>query len=334
MKRVNNIYPRILTHENLREAFRSAARGKQTHDDVVQFRKNFDANIQKLQDQLLNRNPDIGHYHFFTVRDPKVRTICAASFPERVLHHAIMNICEPFLDSYAIYDTYACRKGKGNRKALERTQKFTRRFPWYLKLDISKYFDSIDHAIAFQLLSRRFKDKTLLELFGKILDTYHIQPGKGIPIGNLFSQHLANFYLGYFDHWIKETRQIRGYVRYMDDFVLFSENSVALKKELNELKHFLKQQLGLTLKYNIQLNRCKFGVPFLGFRVFPNHVRLLPRSRKRFSQKLRNYERKYHEGHWSENELVCHMKALINFTEAGDSHSFRRMVIERFGVLS
>ncbi len=334
MKRAKNLYHLIPAHENLREAFRKAAKGKQDNSGVILFRSNFDANIQKLQEQLLRKEPDIGHYHFFVVRDPKVRTICAASFPERVLHHAIMNVCEPFLDSYAIYDSYACRKGKGNRKALARAQKFARRYSWYLKLDISKYFDSIDHAIVIQLLSRRFKDADLLMLFHKILDTYHTQPGKGVPIGNLISQHLANFYLGALDHWIKELRRIKGYVRYMDDFILFSEEKSVLKAELKEIEHFLENHLKLTLKHNIQLNQSYRGIPFLGFRVFPNHIRLLPQSMRRFSKKLREYEQNYYEGIWSEKELVRHTEPLIDFTNAGDSLRFRRLIIERFGVLS
>ncbi len=289
--------------------------------------------MANLRDQLLRKEPDIGHYHFFVVRDPKTRSICAAAFPERVLHHAVMNICEPVLDSHAIFDSYACRKGKGNRKALAKAQKYARKFSWYLKLDIKKYFDSIDHEIVMRLVSRRFKDADLLSLFRKILATYRTVPGKGVPIGNLISQHLANFYLSGFDHWIKEERKIRGYVRYMDDFILFSEEKEVLGTELKALEHYLKENLDLNLKRNIQLNRTSLGVPFLGFRVFPNHRLLLPRGKIRFSRKLREYERKYCEGAWSARELVRHMEPLIDFTNAGDGHRFRRLAIERFGVL-
>ncbi|MDM8516687.1 RNA-directed DNA polymerase [Desulfobacterales bacterium HSG16] len=334
MKRAGNLYYLITSHENLRIAFQKSARGKQEKKEVIQFRKNFDRNIEKLRSQLLKGEPDIGHYHFFVVRDPKVRTVCAASFPERVLHHGIMNVCEPFLDSYSIYDSYACRKGKGNRKALARAQKFVRQSSWYLKLDISKYFNSIDHTIMMQLLARRFKDKDLLMLFQKIIDTHHIRPGKGVPIGNLISQHLANFYLGCMDHWIKEERRIKAYLRYMDDFILFSKEKSILKKELKEIEKYLKNNLDLTLKNDIQLNQCYLGVPFLGFRVFPCHIRLLPRSKKRFSKKLREYERYYCEGIWTERELARHVEPLIDFTRAADSLRFRRMVIKKFGVLS
>jgi hypothetical protein len=282
----------------------------------------------------MRHTPDVGHYRFFQIRDPKTRSICAASFPERVLHHAIMNVCEPVLETYAIHDSYACRKGKGSRKALARTQTLSRRFNWYLKLDISKYFDSIDHAILMDQLARRFKDRGLLRLFQTLLKTYHTRPGKGMPIGNLISQHLANFYLGGFDHWLKEKLKIRGYLRYMDDFILFGPDKMFLKTVLKRIRTYLFEKLALDLKANIQLNRCTRGIPFIGYRTFPSQIRLSPLSRKRFVRKLRQYEIRWQNGEWSESDLARHVLPLIEFTRAADTVSFRRCVIARYGVLS
>lgn len=334
MKRKGRLYHRIAADENLRLAFAKASKGKHDRSEVIVFCQNFDANIRKLRDQLLTHSPDIGHYRFFQVRDPKPRHICAASFPERVLHHAIMNICEPVLESYAIHDSYACRKNKGVRKALAKATEYSRKYDWYLKLDIRRYFDSIDHDILMSLLSQRFKDKELLFLFHQMFETYHTQPGKGVPIGNLISQHLANFYLGCLDHWLQEERRIRGYIRYMDDFILFADTKEHLKAELAQIGLFLNCRLGLQLRDNIQLNRIIKGIPFLGFRVFPNRIRLSPGSRRRFSKKFRKYERNFINGYWNEKELIRHTEPLIGFTDAAESCGFRRNVIHRFGVLS
>ncbi len=334
MKPKNNLYYLIPNQENLKLAFKKAARGKRDRREVIAFQNNFEANIRTLQNQLLRHDPDMGHYRFFKVCDPKIRTICAASFPERVIHHAVMNICEPVLESYSIHDSYACRKNKGSRKALAKAQHYARENEWYLKLDIRKYFDSADHMIMIRLLSRRFKDKDLLILFDKLLDTYHTKPGKGMPIGNLISQHLANFYLGYFDHWIKDELSIKAYLRYMDDFILFGPDKKYLKTMLSEIKQFLSQELELELNTNIQLNRCLHGVPFLGYRVYPHMIRLSQRSRSRFVHKFRKYEEKWQKGEWTEEELARHMEPLVDFTRAADSHGFRRNVIERFGVSS
>ena len=334
MKRTKRLYPLLATSENLRLAFSKAARGKRDQPEVISFARNFQSNMAKLQDQFLKKEFDIGHYHFFVIRDPKVRKICAASFPERVLHHAIMNLCEDTLEAKHIYDSYACRKGKGNLRAVLRAQQFTRRNSWYLKLDIHKFFDSIDHAVAIRFLEKAFQDADLIALFKKILSTYQSSPGKGIPIGNLFSQHLANYYLCRLDHWLKEVRKIKDYIRYMDDFILFASDKRRLAQELPEIQAFLEKHLCLKLKNSIQLNQVCFGVPFLGYRIFPGHIRLLSASLRRFSRKYREYEERYCTGLWSEGDLARHLQALQAFVGNCDSLGFRKMFIQKFGVLS
>jgi RNA-directed DNA polymerase len=332
MKRAGRLYRKIHTHENLCLAFWKAARGKQDRREVIAFRNDFDDRLRKLQKELINHAPDIGHYHVFKVHDPKQRNICAAAFPERVLHHAVMNLCEPVLEAYAIHGSYACRKGKGARKALDRAQRFARKYDWYLKLDIRKYFDTIDHRILLDLLARRFKDKELMQLFEKLLDTYHTAPGKGMPIGNLVSQHLANFYLGAFDHWIKEEQRVKGYLRYMDDMIVFGQDRTALKALLKRIGHYLDRNLALQLKDAVALNRCRNGLTFLGYRVFPDKIRLSARSKRRFISKFRQYEQKWQNGEWSTRTLVRHMEPLIDFTRAAAAEGLRRSVIKRYGV--
>ena len=334
MKRAGNLYASIATPDNLRLAFYKAAGVKHDRPEVVRFREKLSDNLALLRQQLTLQKPDIGHYRFFQVRDPKPRHICAASFPERVLHHAVMNICEPVLDRYGIYDSYACRKGKGSVRALERAQMFSQKNGWYLKLDIRRYFDSIDQGVMLQLLHRRFKDKPLLHLFDQLLAIYHTDPGKGMPIGNLISQHLANFYLGHLDHWIKEILRVRYYLRYMDDFILFGENRILLKEQLGLIRTYLDKKLRLEIKENVQLNRCGYGIPFLGFRVYPCCIKLGVQSKRRFRVKFRQYERKLFLGQWSEVELIRHMEPLLGFTYTASSQAFREHVIESYGVLS
>jgi hypothetical protein len=173
-----------------------------------------------------------------------------------------------------------------------------------------------------------------LLLFEKILDTYHLAPNKGIPIGNLISQYCANYYLAHFDHWLKEKRKIKGYVRYMDDFLVFHDEKAVLKQELNAIAAYLLERLSLTLKENVQLNRSVKGVPFLGFRVFPYTIRLSKASGKRFIAKFQEAESRYASGQWSMNELVRHTEPLVAFTRHAEASGFRRNVIQCYGILS
>ena len=334
MKRINNIYHQIALYDNLALAFYKASMGKKRKKEVIDYRNNLDKNLKILQDQIIRVRPDVGHYRFFVIRDPKLREICSASFKEMVLHHAIMNICEPVLDNYAIFNSYACRKNKGTVKAIYRCQEYVRKNQWYLKMDIKKYFDSINHDIAIQLLSHKFKEKSLIALFQKILDTYHKKPSKGVPICNLISQHLANYYLGPFDHWMIEVQKRKFYIRYMDDFIVFGQCKKELKELLGKIQQYLSEQLDLELKHTTQLNRTCIGVPFLGFRIFQKRIQLTPNSKKRFIKKFKQYESNYEMGIWDSQEFVKHIEPLFAFVQTGNTVSFRRNVINRFGVLS
>ncbi|MCP4625678.1 MAG: hypothetical protein GY850_19490 [bacterium] len=332
MKRVGNIYHLISEYENLNLAFWKAAKGKHGRKEVIEYRNDLHKNLDSLKRQIISQEFNIGNYRFFFVQDPKKRFICAASFPERVFHHAIMNICEPVLDAYAISDSFACRKGKGVHKAVARAKRFSGNYSWYLKLDIHRYFDSIDHHIIIQTLERRFKEKKLFFLFQQILKTYETKPQKGLPIGNLVSQHLANFYMGLFDHWTKEERRCRAYIRYMDDFIVFGNDRKFLKNELKEIESFLKLKLTLKLNKAKQLNRCSFGVPFLGYRIFPDHINLSPQSKRRFRWKFKHYEKKLQNRDWDEVTYARHVGPLIEFIKLANTKKFRKKVIDQYGV--
>lgn len=327
-RRVGGLFLLIAGSENLRLAYLKARRGKQTRPQVQAFAAKLDKNLTRLRRGLLGEVPlELGAYRYFMVYDPKPRRICAAAFSERVLHHAIMNVCEPVFEGFAVCDSYACRKNKGGDQALARAQKFCARYPWYLKLDIRKYFDSIDHRVLLHELARRFREQRLLGLFDAILATYETVPGRGLPIGNLISQHLANFYLGSFDHWLQENLKVAGYLRYMDDFLLFAETPSSLKNQLHRLRDFLTRRLKLELKDNVQLNRTTHGVPFLGYRVFAHRLRLTQVARRRFRQKFRLYEELFQSGNLSEEELQQRVTALLAVVRKADTVGLRRELL-------
>lgn len=323
--------PLIADAENLRLAFWKAAKGKRGKADCLAFRERLDENLAALGAELLAGDVPVGEYHYFKVHDPKERLNCAASFRERVLHHALMNVCEPVLERAAVFDSYACRKGKGRWRAVQRAQGYARSHGWFLKMDIRKYFDSIHQATLRELLARKFKDPLVLGVFERILASYQTTPGRGLPIGNLTSQHFANFYLGPLDRFLKETLGRGAYVRYMDDFVLWGESGSELRAVCEQVRGFLATELELELKDNTAINRTGCGMDFLGYRLFPGTVRLARRSKVRFTRKFQRYEAAQERGEWSELVLQQRMQALLAFVLPAESGAFRKQVLQRFG---
>ena len=326
MKRKGNLFELIIEPENLRLAYWKAKKGKQYKREVIEFEDTLETNLLILRKQLNEGNLTIGNYNYFKIYDPKERLICAASFRERVLHQAIMNICDEYFEKYQIYDSYATRKGKGTHSAIERAKTNCRKNKWYLKLDIHKYFDSIDHAILKKLLRRRFKDGYLLQLFDLIIDSFSTEEGKGLPIGNLTSQYFANFYLAYLDHYLKEELCIRYYVRYMDDMVIWDNDIKALKEYFKIIKNFLNDRLDLELN-KPALNYTSLGLPFLGYRIFDNKMKLNKRSKKRFIRKINLYGKKLEDDVWSEKEYQNHILPLLDFVQKAETRNLRNKVI-------
>lgn len=334
MRRTGHLFDRVVDRENLRVAVGKALRGKRSKADARAFVSDLDANLDEVGGLLMRGEFPFGSYHQFTIHDPKERLITAPCFRERVVHHAIMNVCEPVFERRLIADSFACRVGLGRPAALRRGMEFSRRFGFFLKLDIRKYFDSISRPILADRLGRIFKDRRLLDLSGRIIAGYEFSPDRGLPIGALTSQHFANFYLGWYDRFVKERLWVRGYVRYMDDCVLWSDSSAALREHLGATREFLATELDLTLKPEPYINRTAHGVDFLGARVFPNRVVLNRRSRTRFRRRLAALERAAAAGSIHEDDLQRRATALLAFTrQAGiKSWRFRRRVIESDSV--
>ena len=309
--------------DNLRLAFYKAQKQKQEKQDVQVYRENLQENLLLLQRQILSGDIDIGNYHLFNIHDPKERVICAASFPERVLHHALMNVCLPRFEKNFISHTYANRVGKGVYAAINDARKLIKSNRFVAKMDVRKYFDSINHKILKIQLRRLFKDKRLLDIFDQIIDSYSVTDGCGLPIGNLTSQFFANFYLSSLDHSVS-----LGYVRYMDDILLFANDRQTLLKEVHKLELFASEQLKLSFKPPI-IHTADEYTDFLGYRLSHNRLTLNKRSRLRFKKKYNLYTSYFEDGLWSEEEYIIHIRPLFAFCEKAYTKSFREVQLRR-----
>lgn len=286
MKRINNLYDKIYSLDNLRIAEKKARKGKTFQHGIKVFDRNYDNNLFILHEMLKNKTYTTSEYTTFKVYEPKEREIFRLPyFPDRIAHHAIMNILEPIFKSMFTSDTYSCIKGKGIHAALNSVRealKDVNATRYCLKLDIKKFYPNIDHTILSQLLRKKFKDSDLLLLLDGIIES-----AKGVPIGNYLSQYFANFYLTYFDHWIKEKMSVKDYFRYADDIVIFSDNKPYLHDLLDKIRDYFKTELNLIIKENYQIFPVESrGVDFVGYVCRHDYIKLRKSIKKNFARMI------------------------------------------------
>ncbi|MCO6499110.1 MAG: group II intron reverse transcriptase domain-containing protein [Vicingus serpentipes] len=287
MKRIGNIYNKIISIENLLLADKIAQKGKSEQYGVKLHNRNKETNIKELHYLLSSGQYRTSNYDVFTVYEPKERVVYRLPYyPDRIVHHAIMNILEPIFVSHFTADTYSCIKGRGIHHLLRKLKtdlKDVGGTKYCLKLDIKKFYPNIDHDVLKHLLSRKFKDQNLLSLLYEIIDS-----AEGLPIGNYLSQYFANFYLSNFDHWIKEELKVKYYYRYADDIVILSNNKNHLHIILTHIKSYLKEHLKLSVKQNYQVFPVESrGIDFVGYVFYHTHIKLRKRIKQNFARKLK-----------------------------------------------
>lgn len=331
----DSMYEKIYALDNLYLASKKALKGKKSTQSASRFWMQEDKEILKIHQLLKDRKYTFGRYRVFNINDKGVlRKISAAPFRDRVVHHAIMNIIEPGFEKSFIYDTYANRKGKGVSKALYRMKSYMKKYKYYLKIDIQKYFPSIDHEILKNLLAKKIYSKSTLNLLYQLIDTSNKQHDayfyfngdtlfspfelkKGIPLGNLTSQFFGNVYLNKFDHYVKEVLRV-AYVRYVDDMVLFSNEKLSPVLEKIE-KYLTRFRLKVHPQKTVYCSSEK-GLEMLGHKIYATHIRLLSKNVSRARVKLTRVKYLYTYEKVSLEEAKNKIFGIIGFMKIGNNY--------------
>lgn len=290
-------YGDLIRIENIFQAWNEFKVGKRKKKDVQVYERNLEDNLFTLHEELRKKIYKHGKYEEFYVHDPKRRHIHKASVQDRVLHHLLYKYLYPLYDINFIFDSYSCRLEKGTHKGIKRLEQFTRKVSknytktsFALKLDIKKFFASVDHEVLSKLFYRNIKDKDILGLLSEVLNSFNseVGEGKGIPLGNLTSQIFANIYMNELDQFIKHNLKVKYYLRYADDFLLLSNSKKELENCLPSIREFLEKELELELHPNkIIFRELDWGIDFLGYIVLPHYILPRTKTKKRLFKKLK-----------------------------------------------
>lgn len=293
MKRIGNLYEQIISLDNLKIADKKARRGKSNQYGVKKYLKNQEENLINLQKLLKDKKFKTSKYKVFKISDGKEREIFSLPFyPDRIVHHAILNVLEPIFINMFTANTFSCIKGRGVHKASYTLRKYLRdkgNTKYCLKIDIKKFYPSINNKVLKELLRKKFKDNDLLILLDDIIDSM-----QGVPIGSYTSQFFANFYLTYFDHYIKEQLKVKYYLRYCDDLVLLSNNKKELWSWFYQIKDYLCEELKLEIKGNYQVFPVEIrGIDWCGYKHYHTHTLIRKSIKKKY---IKNSNKITHKG--------------------------------------
>jgi RNA-directed DNA polymerase len=347
MKRHGDLWTELTSYSNLLRAARQAQKGKRFRENVLDFNYHLEFELEQLQLELLDQTYEPGEYHTFRIFDPKPRLISAAPYRDRVVHHALCNLIIPPIDRTFIHTSYANRLGYGSHRALQQFTAFARSSCYVLQCDIRKYFPCIDHEILKSQLHQKIKCTKTAWLIDLLIDSSNPQeevcdyfPGDqlftplerrhGLPIGNLTSQFFANVYLNQFDHFVKEELKISKYLRYVDDFALFSDDHALLTSARVAIEEFL---VSLRLKIHpikSQLFATKVGASFLGFRVLPDRIRVRNDNLRRGRRRLRKQRRSYGEGSLELVKFAQSLQSWEAHLKHGNTYRLRQRIFDQF----
>lgn len=318
----------IANFQALRRAALRAARGHRYATGVAGFLANLEPEVLALERELLAGTWAPRPLRVFHIREPKPRTIAASAFRDRVVHHALCAQLEPRFEALADADSYACRVGKGTHAAVRRAQRLARAHPWFVKLDVRHFFETLPHDILLTRLQPLLSDARVADLVGIILAAGSPVPGRGVPIGNLTSQHFGNAYLSFLDQYARRTLRVSGLVRYMDDVLWFGPDKATVRSWACEADLWVRRKLGQELKAEATVVApVSVGVPFLGFRIWPNLVRLDAARVRRLRRRLRTLQRLHAAAIIDADACQRRAGAVFSWAAQADTLRLRRAIV-------
>ena len=336
MRTYGNLWAKVIAWENLLLAARKARRGKRNRGCGQRFELDLEYELLRLREELTARTYRPGEFRTHWITRPKPRLISAAPYRDRVIHHALMNVLEPILERHFHPHSYACRKGKGTHAAADRLRRLMRRHRYVLQCDVRKYFPSIDHEVLKRIFRRLIRDREVLSLMDLIVDHSNAQEAvveyfagddlfsphqrrRGLPIGNLTSQWLANWYLSALDFFVTDHVGIGAYVRYCDDFLLLDDDPGALRAALRKIVAKLATMRLRLHEHRSSVVPARTGARFVGYRIWPTHRLIRKPNIRQFRRRVRWMRRAYARGEAAWRDIRLRLDSWIGHARQANS---------------
>ncbi len=339
-KKYDNLFDKIVDEKNFDDAYKKTQKAQLKYKiSALKFSEDLTDNLNRLRNSLIDGSYKPGNYHSFMVHEPKERIIFAPEFEDKIVQHTINNVLRDIYENCFIYDSYACIRGKGTHKAVERIQHFIRRSKWespdsyFVKVDISKFFYNIDRQILKSILRKKIKCERTLWLLDALIDS---SPGEiGLPLGNLTSQLFANIYLNELDQFCKRILKVKHYIRYADDMVMIVRNKNVAKDVLSEIREYTSKRLNLTLHpYKSKIFPEKQGVNAIGFKSWSTHRLLRNDCKKKVKRKVKAMPRLIENGRMSREKAEQMLNSWLGHARHGNSFNFIMGMLMKRSYLS
>lgn len=341
-KKITDVFDKIVDFDNLMDAYRKVRQGANKYTkDALEFDKNFGKNIKALRESLIDGTYEFGKYKAFHVYDPKTRLIHAPIFVDKVVQIAINNVLKEDYNKTFIYDSYGSIDDKGTYRCVDKIQQNLRSAKYKygdsaytLKVDVKKFFYSIDRDILKKIYSKKLKDERAKNLLFKVIDSAGQIDSKGLPLGNTISQLSANVYMNEADQYIKRVLKVKYYVRYMDDMIIVAENKRQANFLKAEISKFLKDKLNLSVNvHKTQIFPIKRGINTIGFKIYLHYRLLRNRAKVKIKRKIKSFMNLVENKNKSIYKCEELLNSFLNHASHGSSYNFIKYLFNRFDNL-
>ena len=318
MKTWSGLWEPFVSEENFKSAYLSAKRGKSRQRQVQNFELDPAGRLERTRQSVIEGTFHTSKYRSKVIFEPKKRTIYILPFcPDRIVHHAIINILKPYYERYFIADSYACLDGRGQQAAVQRCMELIRRNKYCMEGDIHHFYPSIRHDLLFDQYKRKVRDKKFLALLED--NIYSFPGGKNTPIGNLTSMWHGNFFLTQLDLFCKHELKIHDYIRYCDNFWLGGNDKTILHECRRRIGAFLAETLGLEYSKANVFN-VKQGIDCLGYRLFDNYILVRKSTAKRMMRRVANLPAQFEAGRLTVDELRSRLDSVSGWLSHANAH--------------